>query len=137
MKLLISVFIMAAALSLMVGCGSTSPGKTSGSKPEVKPSASTAGKTPAPPAAAPETNRVHQVVVGSDLRGEITSVNLAARFVVLNFPVGVLPAKGISLGVFRQGVKTGEIQVSGPHRDTFTVADILKGECRPGDEVRP
>ena len=137
MKLLISVFIMAAALALMVGCGSTSAGKTSGSKPGATPTAVTAGKTPAPPAAAPETNRVHQIVVGSEVRGEITSVNLAARFVVLNFPVGVLPAKGMALGVFRQGVKTGEIQVSGPHRDTFTVADILKGDCRPGDEVRP
>lgn len=128
MKLLISVSIMAIAAALFAGCST---------KPRGKAAPTQAAAKPAPNASASATNKLHQVAASSDIRGEITQVNLPARFVVLNFPVGVLPAKGAILGVYRQGVKAGEIQVSGPQRDTFTIADILKGECRLGDEVRP
>jgi hypothetical protein len=30
----------------------------------------------------------------------------------------------------------GEIKVSGPQRDNNTIADILIGDCQPGDAVK-
>jgi hypothetical protein len=39
-------------------------------------------------------------------------------------------------GVYRQGVKVGELRVSGPQYDNNTVADIIAGDCRVGDEAR-
>jgi len=69
--------------------------------------------------------------------GRITSVNPAARFVVITYPVGVpLPATDRKLDVYRGGLKVGEIKITGPSRDLNTVADITAGECQPGDEVR-
>ena len=69
--------------------------------------------------------------------GRITSVNPAARFVVITYPVGVpLPATDRKLDVYRAGLKVAEIKITGPSRDLNTVADITAGECQPGDEVR-
>ena len=69
--------------------------------------------------------------------GRITSVNPAARFVVITYPVGVaLPAIERKLDVYRAGLKVAEIKITGPSRDLNTVADITAGECQPGDEVR-
>jgi hypothetical protein len=70
------------------------------------------------------------------MSGEIASVHPAGQFVVLRFPVGVMPPQGTVLAVWRQGVKSAEVRVSGPQRDLLIAADILKGECRVGDEVR-
>ena len=69
--------------------------------------------------------------------GRITSVNPAARYAVITYPVGVpLPAIERKLDVYRAGLKVGEIKITGPSRDLNTVADITAGECQPGDEVR-
>lgn len=98
-----------------------------------------------PPAAKPAngsvsaaaTNAPYAVTLGSDLVGEITSVNGKGNFVVLQFPVGVMAPPGAALSVYRDGVKVGQVKVTGPQRDTYTVADILRGECQAGDQVRP
>lgn len=69
--------------------------------------------------------------------GRITSVNPAARFVVITYPIGVpLPPLERKLDVYRAGLKVAELKVTGPARDLNTVADITAGECQPGDEVR-
>jgi hypothetical protein len=68
--------------------------------------------------------------------GRVASVNQQARFVVLNFPVGQLPPADSRLAVFRSGTKTGELRVTGPAQDTFTVADLLSGSAQEGDEAR-
>jgi hypothetical protein len=69
--------------------------------------------------------------------GRITSVNPAARFVVITYPIGVpLPSLEQKLDVYRAGLKVAEIKITGPARDLNTVADITAGECQPGDEVR-
>lgn len=83
-----------------------------------------------------QTNNSHTVALGSDLVGEITSVNLKGQFVVMRFAVGVMPAPGTAMAVYRDNVKIGQVKVSGPHRDTYTVADVLRGECQIGDRVR-
>ena len=70
------------------------------------------------------------------LIGKIVSVNGPARFAVLNFPIGKLPALDQRLGVYRKGLKVGEVKVTGPQRDDNIVGDITAGDAAPGDEVR-
>lgn len=70
------------------------------------------------------------------LSGTVVSVNSVGRFVVLRFAGGSLPAVGQELSVYRQGLKVGEVMISGPQRDDHIVADIVAGEARVGDEVR-
>jgi hypothetical protein len=72
----------------------------------------------------------------NSLTGRVFTYNAAGRFVVLDFPVGKLPAFGQTLFVYRQGLKVGEVKVTGPERDTNTVADLVSGEAQKGDEVR-
>jgi hypothetical protein len=77
------------------------------------------------------------VTPSSGVAGTVTFVNTNARYVVISYPVGVLPEIGRRLSVYRGGLKVGEIRVSGPQRDVNTVADIVAGEAQLGDEVRP
>lgn len=70
------------------------------------------------------------------LVGEVVSVNEVGRFAVLRFPVGHMPVVGQTLMVYRQGLKVGEVRISGPQRDDHIVADVAKGDCLKGDEVR-
>ena len=63
-------------------------------------------------------------------------VNPGARFVVMTFPLGGLPAKGLRLNVYRNGVRVAQVAVTGPQRDNNTVADIISGEAQLNDEVR-
>ena len=90
------------------------------------------------PHRAEDGKRVPAAIVtpSSSTRGHVTSVNVGGRFVVLSYPVGTLPALESRLNVYRGGLKVAELKVTGPNRDTFTVADIIAGECRIGDEAR-
>ena len=72
----------------------------------------------------------------NSLTGRVLTYNAAGRFVVLDFPVGKLPAQEQTLFVYRQGLKVGEVKITGPERDTNTVADLVSGEAQKGDEVR-
>ena len=68
--------------------------------------------------------------------GRVASVNAQARFAVVNFPVGQVPANETRLGIFRAGAKVGVLKISGPAADNFTVGDIIDGSAQDGDEVR-
>jgi len=70
------------------------------------------------------------------MTGRVASVNAPGRFVVLTFPLGSMPALEKRLNVYRRGLKVGELKVSGPQLDVNIDADIIAGECQPGDEVR-
>ena len=77
------------------------------------------------------------VVKSSDLlAGKIASYNAIGRFAVLNFPVTRMPAVGQKLSVYREGLKVGEVKVTGPQKDDNIVADLVTGEARNGDAVR-
>jgi hypothetical protein len=80
----------------------------------------------------------HDLIVtpATGLNGKVALVNVDARFVVLNFPVGQVPAVGQRLNVYRNGLKVGELSVTGPQKEDNTVADITAGEAAKGDEVR-
>lgn len=76
------------------------------------------------------------VVPGGPLVGRVASVNPNARFAVVSFPLGPLPAVDRPLQVYRAGLKVGELKVTRWQLDNLVVADIMAGECRPGDEAR-
>jgi hypothetical protein len=68
--------------------------------------------------------------------GSVARVNTVGRFAVLNFPLGNMPLMGQRLFVYRQGLRVGEVRVTGPSNDDDTVADIINGEAEKGDEIR-
>ncbi len=88
-----------------------------------------------PPQADADIYAVPDVPVIVDI-GKVATVNSNARFVVMTFPMGAVPAMDRRLKVYRKGVKVAEIKVSGPQRDTNTVGDIISGEVEVNDEVR-
>ena len=68
--------------------------------------------------------------------GKVVQVNLRGRFAIMNFPVGGLPAIERQMNIYRNGLKVGEVRISGPQSDDNTVGDIITGEAIVGDEVR-
>ncbi|MDB6110432.1 MAG: hypothetical protein JWR69_2182 [Pedosphaera sp.] len=70
------------------------------------------------------------------LVGKVVRVHENARFVVLNFPVGTMPAPQQRLNVYRHGLKVGEVKVTDLRQDDNTVADVVNGEVQVGDEIR-
>jgi len=68
--------------------------------------------------------------------GRIASVNTQAKFAVISFPIGQLPANETRLSIFHAGLKSGEIKITGPAQENFTVGDIIGGSAQEGDEVR-
>ncbi len=70
------------------------------------------------------------------LTGKVARVNPEGRFVVLNFPIGRLPALDQRLSLYRLGLKVGEVKVTGPQLDDNVVADLIAGDARAGDDVR-
>jgi hypothetical protein len=70
------------------------------------------------------------------LMGKVARVNQDGRFVVMTFPIGHLPQLNQRLNVYRQGLKVGEIRVTGPQLEDNVVGDISAGEAQAADEVR-
>jgi hypothetical protein len=76
------------------------------------------------------------VTPATTVGGRVALANMQARYVVLTFPIGTLPQLDQTFGLYRDGLKVGEIRVTGPQRDNNTIADLLAGDARVGDEVR-
>jgi hypothetical protein len=87
------------------------------------------------PGAGGSNSKQAVVTAGRGAVGRVKSVNASARFVVISSTVGTLPSLHQRLNAYRNGLKVAELKVTGPTRDTHTVADILAGECQVGDEV--
>ena len=58
------------------------------------------------------------------------------RFAVVTFAPGTVPPIGQHLSVYHNGLKVGDLKVTGPQRETDTVADIVAGEVSVHDEAR-
>ena len=69
--------------------------------------------------------------------GKVVVVRPELRFVVVDFFLSESPKIEQRLGVYRGGRKVGEVKISGPERDKQIAADIVEGEAKVGDEVRP
>lgn len=72
----------------------------------------------------------------TSVSGKIVRVNTQGRFVVVNFPIGHLPAIGQRLNVYHFGLKVGEVDISGPQYDDNIVGDLVAGGAQAGDSVR-
>ena len=77
------------------------------------------------------------VTPDSSLTARVARYNAAGRFVVLSFPVGQMPKLEQSLFLYRDGVKVGEVKITGPQdNNNNIVADLVTGEAQVGDDVR-
>lgn len=128
-------------------CGCATGKKPSQPKPSAKKSArleqppirSSATNTSTTVSAKPKVSEPKPnplVTPDNSLGGKVATFNSAGRFVVLDFPVGRMPALEQTMFVYRDGLKVGEIKISGPTRDNNTVADLISGVANKGDEVR-
>ena len=120
-------FALLLAMMMLAGCSAKRPATTN---------ASGIRHVPPPSAVISRTNEVARTPALSGVQGKVAHVNPAARFAVLSYPIGKLPSVEKRLSVYRDGMKVGELKVTGPQRDQNTVADITAGEAQPGDEVR-
>ena len=89
-----------------------------------------------PDASKPTAGTKPIVKASTALTGKVVSFNTVGRFAVLNFPVLRMPAIDQVLFVYREGLKVGEVKITGPQREDNIVADITAGEVKTGDEVR-
>lgn len=69
------------------------------------------------------------------LSARVVSVNAIGRFVVMSFPTGQMPRMDQTLFLYRNGLKTGEVHVTGPQQDSNIVADLVSGDAQVGDTV--
>lgn len=76
------------------------------------------------------------VTPDNSLTGKVVGYNSVGRFVVLSFPVGQMPSSGQTFFLYREGMKVGQIRITGPQQDNDTVADIVEGDAQKGDDVR-
>ena len=141
MKLSVFVCLLMAGI-LMSGCASHKK-KTSASAPKVSTSVpKTSTSVPKTSASVPKTSasvpKASSVIITPDasLAAKVVRYNSTGRFVVLNFPVGQMPGMGQSLFLYHNGLKAGEVKITGPQRDSNVVADLVTGEAQVGDEVR-
>lgn len=160
MRLLVQVCLL-SALVLVVGCArnrvvrppvpppAPAPAPAAATEPaKVPPTAVTTAPVPAPaPAAAPSGNaqppsapvaEKAPLIITPDTQphGKVAFLNPDKRYVIVSFPIGALPPVDRPMNVYRNGLKVGEIKITGPKRDFNIVADIVAGECHMGDEVR-
>jgi hypothetical protein len=92
-------------------------------------------KTTPPPAVQP-TASAPIITLDSSLSARVVSYNQAAEYVVLGFPSNQLPKIGDTLFLYRNGLKTAQLKVTGPASENNIVADVLTGDVQVGDEVR-
>jgi len=76
------------------------------------------------------------VTPDTSFTAKVVRYNSVGRYVVLSFPVGQMPAAGQGLFLYRGGLKTGAVRITGPQNDNNIVADVVDGDAQVGDEVR-
>ncbi len=124
----LAVIVVGASLMSGAGCAKTRPGK--GATSPAKGAAAT-GQAPG------SAEKKVVVTPATGISGKVVDVNVAAQFVVLSFEGGALPVLDQKLNVYRAGLKVGQVKVSKEQIRQNLVADLVAGEARVGDEVRP
>ncbi|MBI4658144.1 MAG: hypothetical protein HY735_04710 [Verrucomicrobia bacterium] len=129
--------ILLCCLGFLVGCKHRDPsGASDVHRAQGSPKASGAKRTsPSMPPSMPAAKNARVIPV-QELKGKVAAVNANLRFVVIDFFLSPMPQFGQRLSVFRQGLKVGEVKISGPERSSNVAADIVAGEAQVGDEVR-
>jgi hypothetical protein len=135
----VSLFAVVCAALVISGCGSHNAVKardgaavTGNLVTNVVPSDIVLTETPIL-----TTNSSELIITPSNqLLGRVSAANLNLKFVVLTFPIGAIPGKDVRLNIYRQGLKVGEVKITGPQQDNNTVADLIAGNAQVGDEAR-
>jgi hypothetical protein len=70
------------------------------------------------------------------LTGKVARVNAQDGYVVLTFPAGHMPVMAERLALYRNGMRVGEVKVTGPQNDDDIVADVVNGDAAVQDEAR-
>lgn len=122
--------LLLTMMMVVAGCASKQPASVKSTSPKPE----TAKPVVAEPTSEGETKLI--VTPENLLVGKVATFNTAGRFVVLDFPIGKMPVLDQVMFIYRQGLKVGELRITGPERDHNTVADLISGEARKGDEVR-
>jgi hypothetical protein len=121
-------------IALLVGCGTPPPGGTLSGSPD-RPSPRPAFTSPSSPETKAPEQADPEMRVDRRVHGRVVSVNLALRFVVIDFPIWRMPLPEQHLGVYRAGQKVGEVKITGPALETTVAGDLITGEAQRGDEV--
>ena len=116
--------------TLLAGCAHRQPAGQASSGDKAKPAKAKSAEL----AARGQKQKITPVV---EPAGLIASVNPDLRFVVIDFSSSQLPKIEQRLGVYRQRQKVGEVKISGPEVSQIIAADLINGEAKVGDEVRP
>ena len=69
--------------------------------------------------------------------GQVASVHAVLRFVILDFPLHPMPQVDRRLFIYREQQKVGVVKVTGPSHGRTIAADLIEGEAKTGDQVRP
>lgn len=128
----ISVCLLAA----LVWAGCAGKERPDGNMPSGASSGSEAGQVATDSPSKASGGQKLIVTPGDGVTGRVATYNDAGRFVVLDFPLGRLPAMDQRLFVYRRGLKVGEVKITGPQKENHTVADLVQGEAQAGDEIR-
>jgi hypothetical protein len=130
-----SILGLALSGAFLLGCQHSKPSDPGAAKGEAavgKPAnvahqRTTRGATSTPP------TRATPVIESA---GAVASVNPDLRFVVIDFHLNPMPKVEQRMGVYREGLKVGEIRISAQSYQGIVAADIMAGEARVGDMVR-
>jgi hypothetical protein len=119
-----SILVLALSGALLLGCKHSKPAET-----EAAPGRE-AGARGAATQATIRATPIHES------SGAVASVNPDLRFVVIDFHLNPPPRVDQRMGVYRQGLKVGEVRISKQSHNSIIAADIMAGEARVGDTVR-
>jgi hypothetical protein len=129
------IVICMAMAGLIAGCA----GKSKGTFDPTAPTGGGSDTGKRLPAVESEaTNQTTGLIITPDymLVGKVVAYHEAGRFVVLDFPLGQLPAADRRMFIYRSGLKVGEVRINSWQRGPYVVGDLVAGEAREGDEVR-
>ena len=89
-----------------------------------------------PPEKKGQTNEV-VITPQPPMLGKVMSVNIPGQFAVIQFSAGHVPMPEQKLSVYRGELKVGQVKISKEQMGMNVVADLVAGEIKNGDEVRP
>ena len=86
----------------------------------------------------PVTPAASEVIVtpSGTFVGKVARYNADNQYAVVSFPIGSMPALNQVMHVYRNGLKVGELKITGPQRENNTAGDLTRGQVQVGDEGR-
>jgi len=135
----IRLIIVVFCIFLLPSCGALKRVVKGGGGTDSQPSVETGTTAVSPPWGVGRklpTKTGTQSAPAKASRGKVAHVDAALGFVVIDFTFSAMPAAGLRFGVFRNGLRIGEIITTKMIDEAFQVADINRGDIRMGDDVR-